>query len=122
MRIASNGIDIFFDNVGGDLSSSIMECMNENGRVAICGAISTYGKDLPRNTKPNTRVSVVVEAFSFTQWEWSKQITALNQLREWIQKGSIKAKETITNGFEELPATLVAMLKGENIGKAVVKI
>ncbi|CAH0400403.1 unnamed protein product [Chilo suppressalis] len=117
MSITPKGINIFFDNVGGAFSFLIMECMNENGRVAICGAISTYGGDLTLNTKPNTRVSVYGETFSFAQWKWPKQIAAPYILREWIQKGSIKAKDTITNGFKELTATLVAMYKGESIGK-----
>lgn len=121
-KIAPNGIDCYFDNVGGELMKIIMECMKEYGRVAVCGAISTYGMDVPRQTKPNTRISVNVEAFSFTQWDWSKQSDALKQLKEWIQKGTVKAKETVANGFEELPATFIAMLKGESIGKAIVKI
>ncbi|XP_063831144.1 prostaglandin reductase 1-like [Ostrinia nubilalis] len=121
-KIAPHGIDCYFDNVGGELAEIIMENMKEHGRVAVCGAISTYGMGVPRRKKPNTRVSVNVESFSFTQWDWPRQREALNQLKDWIQKGTIKAKETVTNGFEELPATFVAMLKGESIGKAVVKI
>ncbi|XP_052756404.1 prostaglandin reductase 1-like [Galleria mellonella] len=119
---APNGIDCFFDNVGGNLASIIMENMNELGRVAICGSISTYGQESYRQRRPKTRVSVRIEAFSFTQWNWSQQCAALTDLREWLQKGIIKAKETVTNGFEELPDTLIAMLNGDCVGKAVVKI
>ncbi|KAJ0173843.1 hypothetical protein K1T71_010992 [Dendrolimus kikuchii] len=122
LRSVVKGIDCYFDNVGGDLASAIMECMNEQGRVAVCGAISTYGERTSRHKKLKMPVSVKIEAFSFTQWEWPKQCEALNNLKEWVKKGTIKAKETIANGFEELPDTFVAMLKGESIGKALVKI
>lgn len=122
LREISDGVDCFFDNVGGQLAAGIMECMNENGRVAVCGSISTYGDDSKRHTRAQTRVTVKVESFSFTQWEWPRQNEALQQLKEWLKNGTIKAKETVTNGFEELPDTLIRMLKGQNVGKALVKV
>lgn len=122
LSIAPKGLNVFFDNVGGVLADTIMECMTEHGRVAVCGAISTYGQSLPRRRKPNTLISVNVESFSFTQWDWPRQSAALAQLKDWIQKGTVKAKETVANGFEQLPVMFVAMLKGENMGKSVVKI
>lgn len=116
----AGGIDCYFDNVGGDLAASIMKCMRDNGRVAVCGAISTYGQKRAKRAKP--RDSIKMEPFSFTQWERSQRHDALRQLKEWLQNGTIKAKETVTNGFEELPDTFIAMLKGQNIGKALVKL
>lgn len=120
--IAPRGVDCYFDNVGGVLSDAIMDCMNEQGRVAVCGAISTYGQRLPRRRKPNTPISVSVESFSFTQWDLPRQRNALAQLKDWIQKGTVKAKETVANGFEALPNTFVALLHGDNIGKSIVRI
>ncbi|KAG6442552.1 prostaglandin reductase 1-like [Manduca sexta] len=118
---STGNIDCYFDNVGGELAKIILGNMKEHGRVAICGSISTYGKKSRRKAL-KAPVSVKMEAFSFTQWDITKQQAAVSQLRDWLESGAIKAKETITNGFEELPDTLLAMLKGENVGKAVVKV
>lgn len=119
--VAPNGIDCYFDNVGGTLADSVMECLKEHGRVAICGSISTYGSAEAECCKGKCPLHQM-ESFSFTQWDKTTQLHAITKLREWIENGSIKAKETITNGFEELPHAFVQMLRGENIGKAVVKI
>lgn len=120
--ISPNGIDCFFDNVGGELCNTIMQSMKEHGRVAICGSISTYGQERTNRRQPKTPVSVKIESFSFTQWDWSLQSAALRQLKEWLEQGTIKAKETATNGFEGLPDTFVAMLKGDCVGKVIVKV
>lgn len=115
------GIDCYFDNVGGELSANILECMNENGRVAECGSISTYGGPY-QHKKPKVHSSVKIASFSFTQWDWEQQSSTIRQLKDWIQQGHIKVKETVVNGFEELPDTFIAMLKGKNVGKSVVKV
>lgn len=115
------GIDCFFDNVGGELAVNILKCMNKEGRVAECGSISTYGRST-RYKKPALPGSVRVTSFSFAQWSWAEQNAAIHQLAQWIQKGTIKVKETVTNGFEVLPDTFIAMLKGDNVGKSVVKV
>ncbi|KAJ8724172.1 hypothetical protein PYW07_008152 [Mythimna separata] len=117
----SNGIDCYFDNVGGDLSVAVMDCMNDYGRVAVCGSTSSYGN--PALLKmPEIPFSVKVEGFSFTQWSWQEQKAAVQQIKEWIENGSIKVKESITNGFEELPNAFIAMLRGDRVGKVIVKI
>ena len=117
----SDGIDCYFDNVGGELSLNIMGCMNNNGRVAVCGSISSYGKPAELNliAVPPT---VNLQSFSFTEWDWQQQKLALQQLREWIGRGSIKVKESVIDGFEELPDSFIAMLRGDKIGKVVVKV
>ncbi|KAJ2942147.1 hypothetical protein O0L34_g11063 [Tuta absoluta] len=115
-------IDCYFDNVGGAVSNQIVSCLSKKARVAICGAISTYEKESGPTPETKASLDAKVEAFSFTQWEWKVQREALKQIRLWIEKGNIKVKETITEGFEKLPDAFIAMLKGENIGKAVVKV
>lgn len=122
IRSITPGIDCYFDNVGGTLSARVMDCMNENGRVAVCGSISMYGKNSSPRKKPRLPISVTGESFSFTQWDFQKQSAALAQIKEWIEKGKIEVKETIVNGFEHLPNTFIAMLRGDNVGKTVVKV
>ncbi|CAH0689959.1 unnamed protein product [Spodoptera exigua] len=116
-----NGIDCYFDNVGGELSAGIMQCMKRIGRVAVCGSISTYGNatDQKMPTVPN---NVKVQSFSFTQWDWEQQKAAIDQLKQWVQIGSIQTKEFVVQGFDQLPAAFIAMLRGDMMGKVVVKI
>ncbi|XP_053613233.1 prostaglandin reductase 1-like isoform X2 [Plodia interpunctella] len=116
-----NGVDCFFDNVGGELAGEIIRCMREYGRVANCGSISTYGDTTSSVKNIRTLVSVQIESFSFTQWKPKHEAT-FKQLKAWLESGTIKAKETIVKGFEELPNTFAAMLKGDTVGKAVVKV
>ncbi|CAB3248547.1 unnamed protein product [Arctia plantaginis] len=121
IRSTVEGIDCYFDNVGGELAMTILKCMNPEGRVAECGSISTYGKSLA-NKKPALPGSVKIQSFSFAQWDWSQQSAALQHIRHWIEKGAIKVKESVANGFEVLPDTFIAMLKGDNVGKSLVKV
>lgn len=117
----SDGIDCYFDNVGGQLSLQIMGCMKENGRVAVCGSLSSYGNP----TKTNMIAlppSIKVEPFSFTQWDWADQKAAIKHLKELIGRGSITVKESVANGFEELPGSFISMLRGDKVGKVVVKV
>lgn len=117
----SKGVDCYFDNVGGDLSVAVMDCMRSHGRVAVCGSTSSYGN--PAQMKmPKIPHTVTVQGFSFTQWSWQEQRAAIQQIKEWIANGSIKVKESITNGFEELPSAFIAMLRGDMVGKVVVKL
>ncbi|XP_060805232.1 prostaglandin reductase 1-like [Amyelois transitella] len=118
--VAPNGVDCFFDNVGGAVAADIKKCMREYGRVANCGSISTYGHS-STSVKAKTPVSVQIESFSFTQWK-SKFESSLEQLKTWIENGNIKAKETVVKGFGELPNALRMMLKGDTVGKAVVNV
>ncbi|CAH0593999.1 unnamed protein product [Chrysodeixis includens] len=122
IRSVTHGIDCYFDNVGGTLSAQVMECMNENGRVAVCGSISLYGKNSSPRKKPHLPASVTGVSFSFTQWNLEQQGAALAQLKTWIEQGKIQAKETIVKGFEGLPNTFIGMLRGDYVGKTVVKV
>lgn len=120
--VAPNGIDCFLDNVGGEVCTAVLSNIKEMGRVAICGSISTYGEERVKIKKPKMPISVKMEAFSFTQWSWKEQSDALSRIRSWIETGEVVVKETVTNNFTELPNAFVGMLKGENVGKALVKI
>ncbi|XP_049877904.1 prostaglandin reductase 1-like [Pectinophora gossypiella] len=120
-NISSRGVDCYFDNVGGALSRAVMECMADKARIAICGSISSYDKTA-RQKHSNASMSVHIESFSFTQWDWETQKNALKQIRTWIESGKITVKETVTKGFDKLPDAFIGMLKGENIGKALVKV
>ncbi|XP_077291532.1 prostaglandin reductase 1-like [Arctopsyche grandis] len=123
---APKGIDCYFDNVGGELSSIIINKMNLHGRIAVCGAISTYNEDISQLPK----VSILQPTFVFKQLKmegfivnrWNSRWTeGINQNLQWIKEGKLKYRETVTDGFENMFDAFVGMLRGENVGKAIVK-
>ncbi|CAG9578960.1 unnamed protein product [Danaus chrysippus] len=124
---APNGIDCYFDNVGGELSSIIMNQMNNFGRVSVCGSISAYNEDFSQLPKaPIVQVDIVmkqlkVEGFLVPRW-LNRFPEAFSEIVNWIQSGQLKVKEHVLEGFENIFDTFVAMLSGENTGKAVVKV
>lgn len=123
---APDGVDCYFDNVGGELSSVILSQMKDYGRIAVCGSISSYNT----NVQDWPKVPILQPLFVFKQlsmegflvWryvdQWLEGITALYK---WVQEGKIKYQETTTDGFENLPQALIDVLRGKNHGKAIVK-
>ncbi|CAG4949103.1 unnamed protein product [Colias eurytheme] len=124
---APNGVDCYFDNVGGEMSSTIISHMNNFGRVSVCGSISAYNDDhsqLPR--APILQFDIVmkqlkIEGFLVHRWlnRWPE---AIEELCKWVFEGKIKTKETITEGFDNIFNAFIGMLAGDNTGKAVVKL
>lgn len=125
-KYAPNGIDCYFDNVGGDFTYQVMRNMKLFGRIALCGAITVYNND---PTKPNlvpfdyqTMIynQVKMEGFMVLRWknEWFE---GLNQVRDWIKEGKIKVQETVVNGFENMPQAFIDLLEGKNTGKMIIK-
>ena len=122
-----DGIDIYFENVGGMVSRSVAKHLNYNSRVPICGFVSQYNEDDVLNsdtpfkifgsldTKPEHRFFVV------TEWmdEWTK---ATEELSRHIVEGKINYKETITKGFVNSPQALRDVLTGKNFGKQIIEI
>ncbi|XP_078588073.1 prostaglandin reductase 1-like [Branchiostoma floridae x Branchiostoma japonicum] len=122
---APNGIDCYFDNVGADFSSTVLNHMNLFGRVSICGSISTYNDNEPaKGPYPFVTIlfkQLTVTGFIVTRWikEWPK---GMEQMVQWIKEGKLKYREHVTEGFENMPKAFIGMLVGENTGKAVVKL
>ncbi|XP_067014138.2 prostaglandin reductase 1 isoform X2 [Anabrus simplex] len=123
---APQGIDCYFDNVGGSMSSTVINHMNLFGRISVCGAISAYNDDV--NQLPHAPIlqpAVVgkqlrMEGFSVSRWldRWMEGIL---QNLEWVKEGKVKYQETITEGFENMPKAFISMLRGESVGKAIVR-
>ncbi|KAF0303741.1 Prostaglandin reductase 1 [Amphibalanus amphitrite] len=124
---APNGVDCYFDNVGGWLSDAVMCQMNLFGRVSLCGCIAGYNDPRGRRTlvpmlqMPMLMQQLRMEGFIVSRWSdrWQEGVT---QMRDWLENDKIKAEETITEGFENLPEAFMGMLAGKNFGKAVVKV
>ena len=127
INACKNGIDIYFENVGGPVTRVVSSILNDGARVPICGFISQYNEsnmleaDTPfkilgqLDKKPEHRFFVV------TEWmhEWDK---ATKILSEYVGNNEIKYKETITEGFENAPQALRDVLTGKNFGKQIIKI
>ncbi|XP_045768623.1 prostaglandin reductase 1-like [Maniola jurtina] len=124
---APKGIDCYFDNVGGEISSIIISQMNDFGRVSVCGSISAYNDDVSKLPKaPILQLAIVskqlkIEGFLAPRWRdrWSE---AFVDLSKWIKSGELKSREHVTEGFDNIFDAFIGMLNGENTGKAVVKI
>ncbi|XP_038126295.1 prostaglandin reductase 1-like [Cyprinodon tularosa] len=124
-KAAPEGYDCFFDNVGGHFSTVALQQMKSFGRIAVCGSISTYNDATPQ-TGPYPHLTMIfkelkMEGFMVNRWE-HKNLESLKRLMAWLKEGKIKCREHITKGFENMPAAFMGLLKGENIGKAVVAV
>ncbi|XP_064071964.1 prostaglandin reductase 1-like [Vanessa tameamea] len=124
---APNGIDCYFDNVGGEISSIIMAQMNKKGRVAVCGSISAYNADPSQMPKATIiQLPVILNELKiegFIIWEWfDRWFEAFDQLTAWIRNGQLKTPEHVTDGFDNLFEAFTGMMSGDNFGKAVVKV
>jgi NADPH-dependent curcumin reductase CurA len=122
-----DGIDIYFENVGGDVTRAVVPLLNAGARVPICGYISNYNaEDI---TKVETPFHILKSAqhvpehrfFVVTEWQdqWQR---ATEQLGAWVSEGKIKYRESIGEGLENAPELFRGLLKGKNFGKQLVKI
>ncbi|CAG9856262.1 unnamed protein product [Phyllotreta striolata] len=123
-KLAPKGVDCYFDNVGGELSSIVIYQMNKFGRISVCGSIANYN-DTKRSQASVIQPPVVsqqlkMEGFIVTRWI-NRWMEGINQNMQWIKEGKLKYEETVTEGFENMFEAFTDMLKGKNVGKAVVK-
>jgi NADPH:quinone reductase len=120
-----NGIDVYFDNVGGEVSDAVMPLLNHGARVIICGQISFYNLDRPDvgpRAQPYLLISsALMKGFIITDYarRFSEGVT---QLARWLSEGKLKYAETVAEGFENTPRAFIGLFKGENLGKQIVKV
>jgi len=123
---APNGIDVYFDNVGGDILEACLPQMNVRGRIACCGAISQYD-GAPSATGPRGIPGLIVvkrltmQGFIVTDF-YDQRNQALADLQSWVKAGQLKVQEDVINGLENTPQALIGLLAGENRGKRMIKV
>lgn len=122
-----DGIDIYFENVGGDVTRAVAPLLNKGARVPICGFISNYNdKDIASSETPFKileKLDPVPEHRFFVVTEWADRwVQATRQLGTWVHEGRIKYRESVGEGIENAPELFRGMLKGRNFGKQLVKI
>ncbi|MGE0044883.1 MAG: NADP-dependent oxidoreductase [Hyphomonadaceae bacterium] len=123
---APKGIDVYFDNVGGDIFEACLFQMNNRGRIACCGAVSQYdGAPSPHGPRGVPGLIVVkrlrVEGFIVMDFDAERE-RAIGELQGWVASGKLKVQEDILDGIESLPGALIGLLAGENRGKRMVRV
>ncbi|HMM67604.1 MAG TPA: NADP-dependent oxidoreductase [Dokdonella sp.] len=124
-RHCPKGIDVYFDNVGGDILDAALSRLAMHARIVICGAISQYNNTEPVKG-PSNYLSLLVNrasmkgmvVFDFA----SRYGEAVKAMAGWMKQGKLKSREDIAEGFENFPETLLKLFKGENTGKLVLKV
>jgi hypothetical protein len=123
---APGGIDVYFDNVGGDILEACLSQMNNRGRIACCGAISQYD-GVPSAHGPRGVPGLIVvkrlimQGFIVTDF-MDQRDAALADLQSWVASGKLKVQEDVIDGLENTPKALIGLLAGENRGKRMVKV
>jgi NADPH-dependent curcumin reductase CurA len=124
-ELCPNGIDVYFDNVGGTITDEVMRLISNRARVAVCGQISQYNSANPE-LGPRWLGQLVakqarVEGFLVYQFA-DRFEAALRQLSTWLRAGKIHYREEVVVGLENAPRAFIGMLQGRNMGKQLVKL
>lgn len=120
-----DGVDIYFDNVGGEISEAVLFNINKFSRTINCGAISIYNEtELPKSISVQPfliRKSSLMQGFVVSDFE-DQHMSGIQQLAQWLQEGKLSYRETVVEGFEKVPEAFLSLFDGKNKGKMVVKV
>ena len=122
---APDGVDVYFDNVGGDHLEAALFSMNDYGRVVLCGAIAQYNATeppcAPRNLAMAIQKRLRLEGFIVSDHQ-DRQPAFVEEMSGWIQGGQVQWEETIVDGLEHAPDAFLGLFEGDNLGKMVVRL
>jgi NADPH-dependent curcumin reductase CurA len=120
------GVDVYFDNVGGDIFEAALFNMKDHGRIVCCGAVSQYDGIAPPHGPRGVPGLIVTKRLTlrgFVVMDFAAQNPkALAELKGWVESGQLKVREDVIEGIENLPTALIGLLAGENVGKRMVKV
>ena len=120
-----DGIDVYFDNVGGDHLQAALNCMRPGGRIALCGAIAQYNATAPVPGPHNLAIAIglgltlkgfIVSSFGHRRADFERDMTA------WVTSGRLKYDETVFNGLDHMAEAFIGLFTGANTGKMVVNL
>ncbi len=123
--VASEGVDVYFDSVGGEMLDTVLPCLNRAARVPVCGVLCQYNAEDECYGVKNTRLifdkKLRLQGFLLSDYRemWGE---ARAELEEWVASGRLRYRETIATGIENAPEAFIGMLKGHNIGKQLVQL
>ncbi len=124
-ELCSEGIDVYFDNVGGAITDAVLRLINTRARISICGQIALYNLEKPEmGPRPFPFLLVKqAKAEGFLVFQFAERYReGLEQMAVWLKEGKLKYSEDIVEGLENTPRAFIGMLKGQNIGKQLVKV
>jgi NADPH-dependent curcumin reductase len=119
------GVDVYFDNVGGDILDTVLTRINRGARIVICGAISQYNNTTPVKGPSNYLMLLVARARmqGMVVFDYADRYgTAIKDIAQWMKEGKFVSREDIVPGIENFPATMNRLFSGENFGKLVLKV
>ena len=120
-----NGIDVYFDNVGGQILDDCLARINLRARIVICGAISQYNSTTPVRGPANYLSLLVNRARmqGMIVFDWADRYPeGMRAMAGWLKEGKLKSREDIVDGLDNFPETLLKLFTGENFGKLVLKV
>jgi len=122
---APDGIDVYFDNVGGESLEAALSALRVNGRIIACGGISGYNEDKPR-PGPSNLFNVITKRLTmkgFIVSDWlERQPEFQNEMIGYFRAGKLKSKETVVDGIDNAVGAFLGLFEGKNLGKMVVKL
>ncbi|WEM40895.1 NADP-dependent oxidoreductase [Photobacterium sp. DA100] len=122
---APQGIDVYFENVGGEHLEAALNNMNDYGRIAVCGLISQYNATEPQPGPSNLSMLIIkkLKMQGFIVFDhWAHYGEYANQMGQWIAEGKVKWEETVFEGIEQAPRAFIGLFEGKNKGKMLVKL
>lgn len=124
-ELCPNGVNIFFDNVGGDTLEAALGTMANFGRIVLCGAIASYNDATPKPGPRNLMLIVTrrLRMQGFIVIDYMDRFNeAIEAMTGWVMAGDIAWREDIQEGFENIPSTLQRLFRGSNVGKQLLKL
>lgn len=124
-----NGIDVYFENVGGAVFEAVFPLLNNFARVPVCGQIATYNAlEMPAGSLRTATLTrailtkrLLLRGFIVSDFA-DRQADFLRDMSEWVREGKIKYREDVVDGLEKAPRALIGLLRGENFGKLLVRV
>jgi len=124
-KACPDGVDVYFDNVGGEILDAALQNINKAARIINCGAISIYNEtEVPTGPRPEgilIKKSALMQGF-LVRDHMEDFERAISELAGWLKSGKLKYDETIVEGFDETPQAFIDLFDGKNLGKMVVKV
>ena len=124
MEAAPKGIDVYFDNVGGDHLDAALATARNNARFAICGMIDSYNGGQPPSFRYMMRIisaRIMVKGFIYTDY-MSEMPDFYSDMGGWLASGAVQSRETIHEGIETVPEAFLGLFRGDNIGKMLIRL
>ena len=125
MKCAPQGLDVYFDNVGGDHLEAALNCMRPNGRLPLCGAISQYNATAPAPGPRNLAIAIgsqlTLKGFIVSNYNHLRD-DFMRDMTDWVSSGQLKYRETIFDGIDNMAEAFIGLFTGANTGKMIVNL